>query len=500
MVGKMRKHVLPFFLFALFTVWVRAPSFVADTLDIDETVWMMGARIMIKGGEIYRDFVDNKPPGIFFIYYLVAKFIGDKILYVHIVSTLVNLVTGLIAYRLFLLIFSQSINPYFVLLLYTGFSSCYVERHFLAGNTETFMNLFFALMLLSILKGLKEGKEIFFFLGGILGGLSFLIRQTCGVMIGFTGLFLLIRKKGLMRGFLFGTGLLLPLILTAYFFYKKELLSDFIYWVFGTSYVYVRVLGNSGADFLHNFLEKFFPFLILISPLLFFSLKIVVKKGIFYDEGVLYLFIILLSTFLSISAGGRFYPHYFLQLFPSLIPLAIAGFSLQKEKLFKPFLAFFFLISFSFPIAGLWRVVKGDFEEVSVLIDEVSTYIKARTNPSDTIFVWGFGTIIYYKAERFPATRYILATTNISGYGFGNKRIERGEIDPRTLVREKDFEVFISELKRNLPVYFVDYSEHNYHFFGPCKLELYPALYEFLKNFYFKEREIGKIVLYRRRG
>ena len=74
-------------LFAAVSLVTRAVLLGVATVDLDEAVYLTGAREMVQGGVPYVDFVDNKPP-LVFAYYAAGQFLGDGMLPVRLLTVL----------------------------------------------------------------------------------------------------------------------------------------------------------------------------------------------------------------------------------------------------------------------------------------------------------------------------------------------------------------------------------------------------------------------------
>src|SRR5512147_2009043 len=58
----------------------------AGVLDVDETLNITGARVVMNGGLLYTDFVDNKPPLLYAYYALAQLAFGRGLIAVHLLT------------------------------------------------------------------------------------------------------------------------------------------------------------------------------------------------------------------------------------------------------------------------------------------------------------------------------------------------------------------------------------------------------------------------------
>ncbi len=73
-----------FALFVLASLLTRWLSLVVEVLDVDETAHAVGSWVLLDGGRLYTDFVDNKPPLLYGYYALAQLLLGRGLLPVHL--------------------------------------------------------------------------------------------------------------------------------------------------------------------------------------------------------------------------------------------------------------------------------------------------------------------------------------------------------------------------------------------------------------------------------
>src|SRR3984893_9325688 len=128
-------------LVAVVVVLAHVPSFLHRLLDGDEAIYGSIAALMNVGGTLYADGgVDNKPPGIFWVYAVAFHFAGNyQLTAVHAVGLLVMLATcGL------LFVIGRSlagVRAGLLSALIYGILTGAGNPRLLASNTELFMML-----------------------------------------------------------------------------------------------------------------------------------------------------------------------------------------------------------------------------------------------------------------------------------------------------------------------------------------------------------------------
>ena len=58
---------------------LRSYSFSLSVIDHDESTYILEGQTIYEGGQLYKDVIDAKPPGIFIIYYLNTFLFNDLI-------------------------------------------------------------------------------------------------------------------------------------------------------------------------------------------------------------------------------------------------------------------------------------------------------------------------------------------------------------------------------------------------------------------------------------
>ena len=79
-----------FALFVLVSLLTRWLSLVVEVLDMDEAAHAVGSWVLLDGGRLYTDFVDNKPPLLYGYYALAQLLLGRGLLPVHAVTAVVT--------------------------------------------------------------------------------------------------------------------------------------------------------------------------------------------------------------------------------------------------------------------------------------------------------------------------------------------------------------------------------------------------------------------------
>jgi hypothetical protein len=172
------------------------------------------------------------------------------------------------------------------------------------------------------------------------------------------------------------------------------------------------------------------PFLLICAPLVICAVMAaragMRPGGALFPERDAVVILLLLTglSFIGVAAGGRFYPHYYLQLFP---PLAVLAAPLLADLLDgkygpvprllrpRPLGAWLGATAIGFTAINTAGLVARRAP------DQAADYARRETTKEDRIFVWGQAAHMYAEADRRPAARYI-ATFPLTGYVFGHPR------------------------------------------------------------------------------
>lgn len=411
----------------LLVFFLRLPSLFEPANYGDEGIYQVLGQVLKRGGLLYRDIWDNKPP---FLYLLYALFNGEQ-LGIRLLSLIFALLTTLAFYFFAKEIFKNLKNlPLFSTLVFAVlFSLPLLEGNI--ANAENFMLLPIILALFFGLKfGQKTGKNFYFFLPGFLLGVSFLFKIVAIFDFGALIIFLLILKiktknlrlalQKIFPPFAFLVlGFVLPFLGTTLFFGTKGILKDFFLATFTQNVGYVawgnKFFLTQGALFLKIFLLFLFCFFLYLR-----------KEKI--NKGELFIFLWFAFSLVNALLAGRPYTHYLLVLLPSFCLLL--GNLGKKTNFWLLTLALIFL-TFYLSLTQFWLYKKtgsyyqnffafllgkkslGEYRSFwgnHVNRDyQVSEFLRLKTAPCEPVFLWGNNPQIYALSQRPVAGRYTVA-------------------------------------------------------------------------------------------
>ncbi len=414
---------------AITSLLIRLP-FVSVPLERDEGEYAYTAQRMDQGEIPYKDVFDQKPPGIFCIYWLIFKTLGTTPESIHMFTYIYTLIEILLIYKLGKMLFGQTVG----LVAASIFSLITMEPCVLghAANTEIFMLLPLIASLIILASVLKGGSSFPLFVCGLLNGVGFMIKQVALLNATFILAFMLYdfyksreRRINILtkRYLLFALGFLTILLPIFAFFEVKGAWDDFLYGVFLHNFAYSTSISlkQIPSSFGYTFgviLRSDITFWVLS----LYSFRLLLKRK--NSNAVLVLGWFLFS-FMGVCVGWHFRPHYFIQIAP---PLALtAGYclvalikairALGRKALRMLAFACLLMLIVSMPLIANYKYLfVYTPEQICKSIDEgnpfveakrIAQYLKRNTSPEDTIYIFGSEPEILFYAERKSATKYI---------------------------------------------------------------------------------------------
>ncbi|HEY5282273.1 MAG TPA: hypothetical protein VIM14_05735 [Polyangia bacterium] len=317
--------LLTFLVLLAATCVLRFPVLVSHPFNIDESYYSAGAAELVAGGTFFRQVVDHKPPGIYLIYALIYRLAGVfNVTAVHAVLIFVAALTAYLVGRVAQEFFGPR-DGRWAGMLYAAVSVVGPANDFQAANSELFMNLpLVAAVWLSArtwVRGRATHAESFAM--GVLIGVAILIRPQAAWAL--LPMAVVVIRRPFPLGFkalaLAAAGTLLPLLAMVAWLWRADALADA-----AASLAYSRYYTHS-LPFevkLANATLKTLFFLAIDVGLVIPAVALIVRGGRrdgVWLSGVGWLLgSWLLGSFVAVGMGGRFYPHYFIQVLP---PLAI---------------------------------------------------------------------------------------------------------------------------------------------------------------------------------
>jgi hypothetical protein len=491
--------------------WVgllRGPSLDIPVWNVDETIHATVAEVLLDGGGLYQDAIDQRTPLTYYVTAAVFAVGGSSLTALRILVlsmiALTALAVGAMARRS-----GGSALGVGAALVFIGLTQglLYPGDAF-AANTEWFV-LFFttaaAWQFLRSESGLPSGRATA--ITGALLGAAVMSKQSALLELapplaalvaiwwagGQCDFGTWLQRVAVLLGAALGTSLLicLPVLLAgagpdlwfyawtynlqfygAEFSFAEKLLSGFkVLGLLGSFSIIIALGIGAGA---------------VILAVKSMQLAAPDNKAAIARARDVYLLVWLVVSWGSAAAGGRGFDHYFI---PMLAPLALIAGRLPQLLVThwarrRPQLA---AAAAGLTVGlGLWasilawqaRPTPPDGVDPGI---PVSTWIAEHSLPDDRIFVWGFNPDIYFYTDRLPASRFIFCI-------FQTGLIPWTNIDPAIdtsyAVVPGSMETLLADLDRHAPRFFVDSSAGPHRHFGKYPVNKFPELAAWLRTHY----------------
>lgn len=490
-----------FILFALGVLLVttigRLPSLLHPLPIDDEVVYSIVANEIVDGGLPYVDAVERKPPLLFWTYAAVFKLAGKfNWPALHAFALLWIVATIISIYAIGATVFNRAAGLT-AALLYAIFTPWGDFRN-LAFNGELLMNFPIALAFAITFRPSLMRFRPELLLAGALLCAAFLLKQPAAAAAVPLGIYLLLPAYRGGRQLLWRDSLIHAGLLTCGFFatlgffaallQHQGILADAIYWTI-RDHTIPHVFWTHGALFTLAFTACCLP--LLIGTATFFR-----QPQSDWSAGSAErttLVGLLLASIIGCVAGGRFYPHYYIQL---ILPLAILAAPFYAALWSNPNLSSPRILSSM--VSKLWlgsTVVVFLILNVFGLADrrnlsQSGEYLLHHSAENDRIFVWGQRSRIYLDARRRPACRYI-TTFPLTGYIFGG-HVEGANTRNRILPGAWDN--LKKDFGKHPPVYIIDtqFRDHDDY-----PIRNFPILAHLLSSQYRQVKTTNDAVIYR---
>lgn len=435
---------------------LRAPGFSDRVFNSDEAYLATQAQVLNRGGRLYVDTVDRKPPIVPYLYATVFRVTGsDDLAAVRAVAVLALVATALLlayeARRRFAWTYAPVVAGIAFLLAASAFSPADAQ----AANFEVFM---LPLMTAAFVLAVRDRP-----IGaGVALALATLTKQTAALAL--LPLALLAWRARRWRGLLVLAGaFVLPIALAAVAFGPH----DFVHWVFTANGGYVDVSGAFGYAFSNGLART--GWFLFGSAALVVLLPWAWRRR--HDDVDLWLW--LLSGAIAVLIGFRFFPHYYLQLLPPLALLAtraLSSFTADRRRRVLPLVAAVAIATTAWFVVPAFA--NGDNHDTRTALD-VATYVRTHTSPRARVLVWGQAPEVYWGSDRRPATRFATTgfVTGVSG-GRPPSRVGARYAAPGAA------DVFFADLRRTPPTLIADMStadQRHAHYAPPARFPRFEA-------------------------
>jgi hypothetical protein len=458
---------------------------------------------LLRGGALYRDAMDTKPPLVFLHYAAIFALFGrDNITAVKIVTMAWLFLSSLLVRAVYKELFPQSRRPELAALLFVLASFSGWGEDFLSSNTEILSNLFVlagALLLIKDDFGQRPDRLV---AAGALVGVAFLYRYQAGaVLAAYFATIVGARRpsdRPVRRLVLIGIGWLIPLAAVAIHYSRNNGGRDLAFLV-RYQWVYVRahelywpqVLGQLGI-----ILTGQGPFIVLAAS----QVLRIMRRPIGRRD--LFLLMFALFSVLPFIMGGHYFAHYIVQAIPAFVLLATERLSPSEERAIEPREGLFFrharaLIMVN--VAVFWIVntayyaaLPGDTPSPNLV-----SIVRAHTDPKDSVFVWTERSHILFEIDRVYATRF-LSNEFLTGRIYGSRYRQESATSEsaRSAAVPELWPALLDDLEAEQPRLIIDDTPARSNF----TIDRYPRLSAFVRSHYEAGHMVDGFCIYVRKA
>ena len=407
-------------------VLTHLPALLTPGTIQDEAVYVVAARELLHGGKLYIDVIDRKPPLLFYVYAAVLRLFGPaNWVGLHLAGVAWVLATMGVLVALGRRLGSVATGVASAL-LYAVFQPFY-EVNNLAFNGEVLMNLPVVIGFWLAFRRSRSQWRLELLAAGAMPALGFLLKQPAGIAGLPLGIYVLLPAYRRSRGLGWRHSLLHALWLCVGFaaafgaagllLDREGILPQAFYWsVLDHDVPY----GPLSAVFWHRASFATLIFLVFCAPLVLGTWQSLRSPALWIGRQAerTALLVLLGVSAIGVSASGRFFVYYYIQLLPPLCLIAAPYFAELWDARHRSAGARFMLgwVALS---AAVFLVT--DLVEMPPRIgtSQAAQYVRRSAHPDDRAFVWGQYPRFYLEAGLRPATRYITFFP-LTGYIFGS--------------------------------------------------------------------------------
>jgi hypothetical protein len=460
---------------------------------------------LLRGGVLYRNALDTKPPLVFFHYATIFRLFGrGNLAAVKVVTMLWLGLSATIMVALRKQLFPSSIRPEMAAALFVLASFSGWGEDFLATNTEILSNLFVLLGVWLMVTNDFNDRWTRLLGAGASIGTAFLYRYQAGAALAAYALTMAASpanfERPLRRLSLLVVGWLIPAGLFVIYYFWIDGLSDLGLLLRYQSY-YLRPHDLYWSQVFAQFavvIVSLAPFWVLSG----WQVVVMSRKGTL-DRRDLFLLSFLLSSAWPFFVGSHYFPHYMVQAIPALVLLTqerltcLARESLKSQRAvvalrYARVHIIINVVAFSVVNTVYYARLPGDAP-----VPDFARFVHEHTGPHDSVFLWTARFHILFEVDRSYATRF-LSNEFLTGrlYVSRNRLPDATADAARAAAIPELWPVLLGDLQTEKPRLIVDDAPGRSHF----GVDQYPALSAFVHKYYEPSQVIDGFQLYLRKA
>ncbi len=462
----------------------HVPEFAHRLLDGDEAIYGSIAVLMNMGGDLYGSGgVDNKPPGVFWVYALTFRVFGDyQMTAVHAAGFVAMAATCVL---LFLIARDLAGHGAGVLgALFYGVLTAAGNPRLLATNTE-------------ILMMVPLTASVFFMLRRRWGWAGALLvaagafRQSAAVdvLLVAVGVFWLEPGDRRVRALVsLAGGAAVALAMGAGVLALTSSIGGFWRWTVQTLTGYAS-LNWTPAFVWARARDSIVPFVVDMA-VFWIAAGALATRWRELDPRARLMVLWLVLGMLGSLAGGHLSWHYFIQAMGPLAVVAALAFVRFRPRRAVVLAA---ATAITVPAVAWWVFdvtadpLTYDFAPPVPQHEAVAAYVAAHTKPSDRVFIWGDWPAVYVESDRVMASRF---PGFLRGFARGS------DVAPNNWDTAPDvWPLLESDLEAHPPALIVDTAAAGWSDFEKYQLRDYP-IWAFVSAHYHQVAVVDGVVIY----
>jgi len=463
------------------------PEFLHRILDGDEAIYGSIAALMNQGSPLYgAGGVDNKPPGIFWVYSAIFRVAGVyQMTAIHAAGFVAMAVTCALIFVIARNI--AGVRAGLLAALFYGLLTAAGNPRLLASNTEIFMMVPLTASVLTML------RRRWFWTGALLVAAgAFRQSAATNVVLVALGLLWLESAGGRLRAAAFlGGGLLAGLLAGTALLTATGSLTGFWRWTIQTLYGYASTSWTPSLVW-SRAQDSVVPFVVDLSVLWIAAVAFAWRwRALNAVERLMVAW--LAVSMLGSLAGGHLSWHYFIQAMGPLALLAALAF--DRIRLRRGVVAAA-IVGIAFPAIAWWAFdltadpLTYDFSGAIPQHAAVSAYISDHTSPSEHILVWGDWAALYVESDRLMSGRF---PGFLRGFARGTA------LPPNNWDTAPDvWPLLQADLRADPPQLIVDTAAAGWSDFSSYPMSNYPVLAELVATHYHVVGTVDGVVIYAR--
>jgi 4-amino-4-deoxy-L-arabinose transferase-like glycosyltransferase len=473
---------------AVLVAIAHLPEFAHRLLDGDEAIYGTIAVLMNMGGGLYGPGgVDNKPPGVFWVYSLTFRLFGDyQMIAVHAVGFLAMGATCVVLFLIARDLAGRRAG--LLAALFYGVGTAAGNPRLLATNTEVLMMLPLSASVLFLLRRN-------WMLSGLMLVAAGAFRQSAAINLLLVPFAIawLASSRPLPATARFSAGLVSGLVAGGLLVMTTGSIEGFWRWTIQTLTGYASVNWTPAFVWLRA-KDSIVPFVVDMAVLWIAAIALATRWREL-DARVRLVVLWLVVGMAGSLAGGHLSWHYFIQAIGPLAVLAALAFDRIRVRRLVAGAA---VLGIAVPAAA-WLVfdltadpLTYDFSPPVPQHQQVADYISAHTSPSDRVFIWGDWPAVYVESDRVMASRF---PGFLRGFARGS------DVAPDNWDTAPDvWPLLQSDLDAHPPALIVDTAAAGWSDFSKYPMSNYPVLANLVATRYHQVAVVDGVVIYARSG